>query len=146
MSDGHLSTLLIFFIRDFLVLSRDVTEALKTAGYLPDINGSTRTETPSPESPGPSGLDEEGRYRLALSPLQYEGLEFASKIFLLKIFSINDVSHQVTPSCQRCRVPQPAALYGPSPTRSPPSPMLSPFPAVSLAPSSSGLTSPRCLS
>ena len=82
MSDGHLSAVLIFYVRDFLVLSRDVTEALKTAGYLPDINGSTRTETPSPESPGPSGLDEEGRYRLALSPLQYEELEFASEIFL----------------------------------------------------------------
>ena len=65
-----------------------MTEALKLAGYLPDVNGSTRTETPSPESPvaGPSGAGlaeadtEEDRYRRALSPLQYEGIEFASKI------------------------------------------------------------------
>ena len=70
------------------MLSKDVTEALKLAGYLPDVNGSTRTETPSPESPvaGPSGVgladaeSEEERYRRALSPLQYEGIEFASKI------------------------------------------------------------------
>ena len=62
------------------------------AGCLPDINGSTRTETPSPESPGPSGLDEEGRYRLALSPLQYEELEFSNKIFLYKFEkSINEI-------------------------------------------------------
>ena len=70
-------------LRDFLLLSKEVTEALKLAGYLPDVNGSTRTETPSPESPvaGPSDPDsEEERYRRALSPLQYEGIEFASKI------------------------------------------------------------------
>ena len=65
-----------------------MTESLKLAGYLPHVNGSTRTETPSPESPvaGPSGAglagpeSEEERYRRALSPLQYEGIEFASKI------------------------------------------------------------------
>ena len=75
------------FPRDFLLLSKEVTEALKQAGYLPDVNGSTRTETPSPESPvaGPSGVGllepevEEERYKRALSPLQYEGIEFASK-------------------------------------------------------------------
>ena len=74
-------------LRDFLLLSKEVTEALKQAGYLPDVNGSTRTETPSPESPvaGPSGVGlpepggEEDRYRRALSPLQYEDIEFASK-------------------------------------------------------------------
>ena len=74
-------------IRDFLLLSKEVTEALKLAGYLPDVNGSTRTETPSPESPvaGPSGVcsqeseGEEERYRRALSPLQYEDIEFTSK-------------------------------------------------------------------
>ena len=69
------------------MLSKEVTEALKTAGYLPDINGSTRT--PSPESPvaGPSGVcvDDGDKYRLALSPLQYEGIEFASKMFSLEI-------------------------------------------------------------
>ena len=71
-------------LRDFLLLSKEVTEALKLAGYLPDVNGSTRTETPSPESPvaGPSDPEsEEERYKRALSPLQYEGTEFASKIF-----------------------------------------------------------------
>ena len=80
------------------MLSKDVTEALKTAGYLPDVNGSSRTEPPSPESPqvgpsaGPSsaGIDEDERYRLLLLPLQYEGMEFASKISPLEIFSSND--------------------------------------------------------
>ena len=78
---------MISLLRDFLLLSKEVTEALKQAGYLPDVNGSTRTETPSPESPvaGPSGVGlpepggEEDRYRRALSPLQYEDIEFASK-------------------------------------------------------------------
>jgi len=82
--------------KDFLVLSKEVTEALKTAGYLPDINGSTRTETPSPESPvaGPSGVghldgaeDDDSRYRLSLSPLQYEGIEFASHSFMSEMSS-----------------------------------------------------------
>ena len=81
---------LISLLRDFLLLSKEVTEALKQAGYLPDVNGSTRTETPSPESPvaGPSGVGlpepggEEDRYRRALSPLQYEDIEFASKTWL----------------------------------------------------------------
>jgi len=79
--------------KDFLVLSKDVTEALKTAGYLPDVNGSSRTETPSPESPqagpsaGPSsaGIDEDERYRLLLLPLQYEGMEFASHSYQSEI-------------------------------------------------------------
>ena len=82
--------ILITLFREFLQLSKEVTEALKQAGILPDVNGSTRTETPSPESPvaGPSGASggllqpdgEEDRYKRALKPLQYEGIEFASKI------------------------------------------------------------------
>ena len=82
--------ILITLFREFLQLSKEVTEALKQAGILPDVNGSTRTETPSPESPvaGPSGGasggflqpdGEEDRYRRALAPLQYESIEFASK-------------------------------------------------------------------
>lgn len=34
---------LIFNFRDFLSLSKEVTKALKHAGYLPDINGETST-------------------------------------------------------------------------------------------------------
>ena len=84
-----MGNVLISLFRDFLQLSKEVTEALKQAGILPDVNGSTRTETPSPESPvaGPSGASggllqpdgEEDRYRRALAPLQYESIEFASK-------------------------------------------------------------------
>ena len=85
---------LISLFRDFLQLSKEVTEALKQAGILPDVNGSTRTETPSPESPvaGPSGASggllqpdgEEDRYKRALKPLQYEGIEFASKMSFIQ--------------------------------------------------------------
>ena len=87
-SVSHLN---LSMFRDFLNLSKEVTEALKTNGYLPETNGSTRTETPSPGSPvaGPSGvgqLDNE-RYRLALSPLQYEGMEFASHSFMFEMSS-----------------------------------------------------------
>merc|ERR1712013_974618 len=53
--------------RDFLALSKEVTQALKNTGYLPDINGAgiARTESPSPSSSssmspvaGPSGIGE----------------------------------------------------------------------------------------
>jgi len=84
----------LIIARDFLSLSMQVTEALKSTGYLPDINGITgaghRTDTPSPVAespvPGPSGtgggeenLMEDGvKYVSVMAPLQYDSMEFAS--------------------------------------------------------------------
>ena len=76
-----------------------VTEALKSTGYLPDINGITgaghRSDTPSPVTaespvPGPSGTSggsedvmEDGiKYVSVMAPLQYDSIEFASKLKL----------------------------------------------------------------
>ena len=86
----------LIIARDFLSLSMQVTEALKSTGYLPDINGITgtghRTDTPSPVAespvPGPSGtgggeenLMEDGvKYVSVMAPLQYDSMEFASKL------------------------------------------------------------------
>jgi baculoviral IAP repeat-containing protein 6 len=79
--------------RDFLTLSKDVTQALKNTGYLPDINGlgSARTDSPSPStssspSPvaGPSGggeREKEGQsedqiYEAVMAELQFDSIEF----------------------------------------------------------------------
>jgi len=79
--------------RDFLTLSKDVTQALKNTGYLPDINGlgSARTDSPSPSSSsslspvaGPSGVGEkekEGQsedqiYEAVMAELQFDSIEF----------------------------------------------------------------------
>jgi len=79
--------------RDFLALSKEVTQALKNTGYLPDINGSgtARTESPSPSSSssmspvaGPSGIGEKEKegssdnntYEAVMSELQFDSIEF----------------------------------------------------------------------
>ena len=79
--------------KDFLALSKEVTQALKNTGYLPDINGSgsARTDSPSPSSSssmspvaGPSGLGEKEKesnndnhtYESVMSELQFDSIEF----------------------------------------------------------------------
>jgi len=79
--------------RDFLALSKEVTQALKNTGYLPDINGAgtARTESPSPSSSssmspvaGPSGIGEKEKeapsenniYESVMSELQFDSIEF----------------------------------------------------------------------
>ena len=129
----------LIIAREFLQLSKAVTEALKSTGYLPDINGiasGSRTETPSPVSssgspePGPShgaSLDtmmgEEERYVAVMQPLQYDSLEFASECDNpLDSHNPNSVQVRVTPSCQtsrRPRLPQ-VRLFSGSPRSSPP--------------------------
>jgi len=81
--------------RDFLALSKEVTQALKNTGYLPDINGSgsARTDSPSPSSSsplspvaGPSGLGEKEKegntdnhtYEAVMAELQFDSIEFDS--------------------------------------------------------------------
>jgi len=85
-SDGQMA-------RDFLALSKEVTQALKKTGYLPDINGlgTVRTESPSPSSSssmspvaGPSGIGEKEKevqnennlYEAVMSELQFDSIEF----------------------------------------------------------------------
>merc|ERR1712183_154214 len=87
-SDGQMA-------RDFLALSKEVTQALKNTGYLPDINGSgsSRTDSPSPSnssplSPvaGPSGIGEKAKegntdnhtYEAVMAELQFDSIEFDS--------------------------------------------------------------------
>ena len=115
-SVSHLN---LSMFRDFLNLSKEVTEALKTNGFLPETNGSTRTETPSPGSPvaGPSGVgqldgvEDNERYRLALSPLQYEGMEFASHSFMFEMSSsptpatIYRIAHEIATISQAESLP-----------------------------------------
>jgi len=79
--------------RDFLALSKEVTQALKNTGYLPDINGSgaSRSDTPSPSSSsspspvaGPSGIGEKEKvadsdnttYESVMAQLQFDSIEF----------------------------------------------------------------------
>jgi len=79
--------------KDFLALSKEVTQALKNTGYLPDINGSgsARTDSPSPSSSssmspvaGPSGLGEKEKesnndnhtYESVMAELQFDSIEF----------------------------------------------------------------------
>lgn len=76
--------------RQFLSLSKEVTQALKKTGYLPDINSgytsvhdqSSDARDPSPQ-PGPSGLsvasdDISTQYNSVLSQLQFDTVEFDS--------------------------------------------------------------------
>ena len=76
--------------RNILNLSKQVTEALKSTGYLPDVNGISVSRSSTPESsssptPGASGLaeqvmedPEEAQYKGVMVKLQYESVEFAS--------------------------------------------------------------------
>ena len=76
--------------RNILNLSKQVTEALKSTGYLPDVNGISVSRSSTPESsssptPGASGLaeqvmedPEEAQYKSVMVKLQYESVEFAS--------------------------------------------------------------------
>jgi len=87
-SDGQMA-------KDFLALSKEVTQALKNTGYLPDINGfsTSRTDSPSPSSSsplspvaGPSGLGEKEKestcitssYESIMCELQFDSIEFDS--------------------------------------------------------------------
>jgi len=93
----HDDTQGLVIAREFLSLSKQVTEALNVTGILPDINGITataasRTATPSPVSgspePGPSsssievvddGVEEDdAKYVRIMGALQYDSIEFAS--------------------------------------------------------------------
>ena len=79
---GHHQHLLT---RDFLLLSHQVTEALKTEGLLPVPERVRETS-----SSGAAGEDEGTRYRRALSGLQYDTTDFTGGILISqKIFYFN---------------------------------------------------------
>jgi len=108
-SDGQMA-------RDFLALSKEVTQALKNTGYLPDINGSgsSRTDTPSPSnssplSPvaGPSGIGEKEKdgmndnhtYEEVMKDLQFDSIEFDTSSKSGHAF-LTDFSKSGNPSSQ----------------------------------------------
>jgi len=111
----HDDTQGLVIAREFLSLSKQVTEALNVTGILPDINGITataasRTATPSPVSgspePGPSSAsievlddvveNDEVKYVRIMGPLQYDSVEFAS----MGHAHINEFNSAAKPSSQ----------------------------------------------
>ena len=72
-----------YFVRDFLQLSQQVTEALKTEGLLPIPVGVRETSSSGAELSGAGGGDEETEYRRALSVLQYDSTDFTGNSTLI---------------------------------------------------------------
>ena len=72
-----------YFVRDFLQLSQQVTEALKTEGLLPIPVGVRETSSSVAQLCGAGGSDEEAEYRRALSVMQYDSTDFTGNSTLI---------------------------------------------------------------